>query len=111
MRLFIAEKPSLATEIAKGIGDPEKKNGYYKIGDNIVTWAYGHVLRQFNPDEYAEQYKVWRMEDLPIVPNNWKLAVSENCKAQFQIIKKLIGEVDEIVNAGDPDREGRATRF
>jgi DNA topoisomerase-3 len=107
MRLFIAEKPSLATEIAKGLGTPEKKNGYYVIGNDVVTWAYGHVLRQLNPDEYSEQYKTWNMEDLPIIPKEWKLTVSASCKPQFAIIKKLIGEANEIVNAGDPDREGQ----
>lgn len=107
MRLFIAEKPSLALEIANGLGGVTKKNGYFYIGNNIVTWAYGHVLRQLNPEEYSEQFKIWRMEDLPIVPRDWKLAVADNCKVQFEIIKKLIGQADEIVNAGDPDREGQ----
>lgn len=106
-KLFIAEKPSLATEIAKGLGTPEKKNGYFQIGDNVVTWAYGHILRQLNPEEYSEQFKTWRMEDLPIVPSDWRLAVADNCKVQYEIIKKLIGQADEIVNAGDPDREGQ----
>ena len=113
MRLFIAEKPSLATEIARGLGCPIPENkkvptcGYYEKGNDIVTWAYGHVLRQKDPDEYNEKYKSWKMEDLPIIPTKWELAVSENCKQQFSKIKKLIFKSDEIVNAGDPDREGQ----
>ncbi|MEN6624267.1 MAG: DNA topoisomerase 3 [Smithella sp.] len=106
MRLFIAEKPSLAAEIAKGLGSATKKTGYFEIGNDIVTWAYGHVLRQKNPEEYNEKYKVWKMEDLPIIPSAWELVVSENCRPQFAVIKKLILQADEIVNAGDPDREG-----
>ncbi|MEN6384188.1 MAG: hypothetical protein ABFD79_03220, partial [Phycisphaerales bacterium] len=90
MRLFIAEKPSLAAEIAKGLGSATKKTGYFEIGNDIVTWAYGHVLRQKNPEEYNEKYKVWKMEDLPIIPSAWELVVSENCRPQFAVIKKLI---------------------
>lgn len=106
MRLFIAEKPSMGTEIAKVLGDAQRQNGYFKIGDDVVTWAFGHILRQLDPDEYDPKYKKWTAADLPIFPA-WKLKVDEKCKQQFAVIKKLIGEADEIVNAGDPDREGQ----
>ncbi|MBP2629433.1 MAG: topB [Firmicutes bacterium] len=107
MRLYIAEKPNMGAEIAKVLGTPVRKNGYLQIGNDIVTWAYGHILRQKNPDEYDDAYKNWRLEDLPIIPKVWQLIVAENCKQQFQIIKKLISDTDEIINAGDPDREGQ----
>jgi DNA topoisomerase III len=107
MRLFVAEKPSLANEIAKGLGSGTRKSGYIQIGNDIVTWAYGHVLRQKNPDEYNEKYKTWKMEDLPIIPSKWQLVISDNCQQQFTVIKNLILQADEIVNAGDPDREGQ----
>ena len=77
MKLYIAEKLSLAQAIASGIGDGTKGDGYISLnsGREIVTWCYGHILEQLNPDEYAEKYKHWRMEDLPIVPDIWKLKV------------------------------------
>lgn len=106
MRLFIAEKPSMGAEIAKVLGSAQRENGYFKIGNDVVTWAFGHILKQLDPDEYDPKYKIWKADDLPIFPE-WKLKVVQDCKAQFTIIKKLIGEADEIVNAGDPDREGQ----
>ena len=77
MKLFIAEKPSLAQAIAAGIGVGRKLDGYISVngGKEIVTWCYGHILVQLNPDEYAEKYRAWRMKDLPIVPSVWKMKV------------------------------------
>jgi DNA topoisomerase III len=106
MRLFVAEKPNMGAEIANVLGNPVRKNGYFEVGDSVVTWAFGHILEQLKPDEYDPKYKNWIASDLPIFPQ-WKLKVSENCKPQFNIIKKLVYLADEIVNAGDPDREGQ----
>ena len=94
MKLFIAEKPSLAQAIAAGIG----------VGKKFVTWCYGHILAQLNPDEYAQEYQVWRMEDLPIIPSLSKLKVKPEAAKQFKIIRELIGKTEEIIHAGDPDR-------
>jgi Topoisomerase IA len=110
MRLFIAEKPSMGEEIAKVLGSPQRKNGYFEIGDDIVTWAFGHILKQLDPEEYDPKLKDWNEEDLPIFPQ-WQNKVVEDCEKQFFIIKDLINKSAEIVHAGDPDREGRATRF
>lgn len=108
MKLFIAEKPSMARELAKCLPEPQQRsNGYIKTGGGIVTWAYGHVLEQAEPQEYDPKYKIWKAEDLPIVPQQWKLLVSANSKEQFQLICSLIEQADSIVNAGDPDREGQ----
>ena len=109
MKLFIAEKPSLAQAIASGIGVGKKSDGYISLngGKEIVTWCYGHILAQLNPDEYAEKYRVWRMEDLPIIPSQWKLKVKPEAARQFKIVRELIGKATTIVNAGDPDREGQ----
>lgn len=107
MRLFIAEKPSLALAIANGLGNKGKKDGYFDCGDDIVTFCYGHIMQQCSPDEYDEKYKQWKLETLPIVPEKWKLKVSPNCAKQFKIIKDLVKKADIIVNAGDPDREGQ----
>jgi len=110
VRLFIAEKPSMGREISKYLPEQkriQKNNGFIVQGDDIVTWAFGHVLEQAEPGDYDEKYKRWRAEDLPIVPIQWKLLVTESSKAQFETIKMLIGKADTIVNAGDPDREGQ----
>ena len=107
MKLFIAEKPSLAQAIAHGLGHMKRQNGYIECGDSIVTWCFGHIMEQYRPEDYDEKYKPWRMEDLPILPTQWKLKVKNDCKDQFNIIKGLVGKADTIVNAGDPDREGQ----
>ena len=108
MRLYIAEKPSMGAEIAKCLTGPiQRKDGYLITKDGIVTWAFGHILRQAEPDEYNVAYKKWNVADLPIIPAKWKMIVDESCKKQFGIIKNLIDKADEIVHAGDPDREGQ----
>ncbi len=109
MRLFVAEKPSLGQALAQGIGHGKKENGYISLNDgrDIVTWCFGHILEQLNPDEYDEKYKRWRMEDLPILPKPWKLKVKRDAAKQFKVVKELASKADTIVNAGDPDREGQ----
>ena len=108
MRLFIAEKPSMARELARCLPGPIKRaNGYIETGGGIVTWAYGHVLQQAEPQDYDAKYKQWRVEDLPIVPTKWQLLISPNSRDQFELICRLIEQADSIVNAGDPDREGQ----
>lgn len=108
MRVYIAEKPSLGAEIAKCLPGPmERKDGYIITGGGIITWGFGHILRLADPKEYDEKYQKWCMEDLPIVPRNWKLRIAENCAKQFHIIENLLEKATEIVHAGDPDREGQ----
>ena len=106
--LFIAEKPSMARELARCLPPPQQRgNGFIRTGGGIVTWAYGHVLQQAEPQDYDGRYKTWRAEDLPIIPQTWKLLVSPASKDQFRIICQLIEQGDTLVNAGDPDREGQ----
>ncbi|KHM51594.1 DNA topoisomerase, partial [Anaerovibrio lipolyticus] len=109
MQLFIAEKPSLAKAIASNIGTGKLCEGYISIHDGkvIVSWCYGHILSLCQPEDYDEKFKKWNMSDLPIIPSEWKLKITESCKKQFFVLKKLINSADEIVNAGDPDREGQ----
>ena len=107
MRLFIAEKPSLGKAIASGLGKGKPGDGCIVCGSDVVTWCIGHILEQAAPEEYDEKYKTWRLSDLPILPTEWKLNVMKPCAKQFSIIKKLVKEADEIVNGGDPDREGQ----
>ena len=108
MRLYIAEKPSMGREIAKCLKGPARSgNGFIETSEGVVTWCYGHILRQAEPEEYDAAYKKWTENVLPIVPETWKLIISESSAQQFGIVKNLIAKADEIVHAGDPDREGQ----
>ena len=110
MRLFIAEKPSMAREISKCLPvnkNIQKRNGYFIQGEDVVTWVVGHVLHQAEPGDYDDKYIRWRPQDLPIVPTEWKLLITDSSRQQFETVKELIGKADIIVNAGDPDREGQ----
>lgn len=82
-------------------------DGCIHVGSDTVTWLFGHILEQYSPDEYDEKYKRWHIEDLPIVPSVWKLKVKPDAKRQYKIVSALAKEADEIVHAGDPDREGQ----
>lgn len=108
MRLYIAEKPSMGREIAKCLQGPARVgSGFIETAEGVVTWCFGHILRQAEPEEYDAAYKKWTESVLPIVPATWKLIVSESSAQQFGIVKGLIAKADEIVHAGDPDREGQ----
>lgn len=110
MRLFIAEKPSMGREISKYLPEQQRvqrRDGYIIQGDDVVTWAFGHVLEQAEPGDYDPKYKRWNAADLPIVPEEWKLLITKSSEKQFHTIKDLIEKADVIVNAGDPDREGQ----
>lgn len=115
MRLFIAEKPSVAKAIAAELGQTGKGRGYIECGSDIVTWFFGHMLEQADPDTYtaadaprAENgKKIWRIEDLPIIPEEWQYNPRDDAQEQLDIVAKLYAKADQIVHAGDPDREGQ----
>jgi DNA topoisomerase-3 len=107
MRLFIAEKPSLARAIADVLPGPRlRRDGYFQCGpDDAVAWCAGHILELAPPDAYDSGYKQWRLDHLPIVPKAWKLAVS--APDLLKTIKSLLPRASRVVHAGDPDREGQ----
>lgn len=106
--LIIAEKPELAKSIVNAIDGKLNKNyGYFEKGNYVVTWAYGHILRLKAPEEYDEENKNWDMKQLPIYFKNWGKIPIDKTRKQFNVIKKLINECDEIINAGDIDEEGQ----
>ncbi len=108
MKLFIAEKPELARAIADALeGRQIRGDGFIKVGDNIITWCFGHLLSLKNPDEYDSKYAKWRMTDLPMDIKKLSLKPIKGKENQVKIIKKLLSEVTEVVNAGDPDEEGQ----
>ncbi|MCJ8319630.1 MAG: DNA topoisomerase III [Colwellia sp.] len=109
MKLYIAEKPSLGRAIAAALPKPQKnQQGYIDLpnGDK-VTWCIGHILEQAQPEAYDEKYKKWQFDHLPILPKQWLLKAKSQTKAQLAVIRKLVKQADEIVHAGDPDREGQ----
>lgn len=110
MRLFIAEKPSVGRELSQVLPNSQnakRHDGYIVQGDDVITWAFGHMLEQVEPGDYDEKYKFWRFESLPILPTSWKLKVKSTSAKQFKVISGLIKKATTIVNAGDPDREGQ----
>jgi len=109
MKLYIAEKPSLGRAIAAALPKPQRnQQGYIELpnGDK-VTWCIGHILEQAQPEAYDEKYKKWQFNHLPILPEQWQLQAKSQTKAQLTVIRKLVKQADEIVHAGDPDREGQ----
>ncbi|WP_027477969.1 DNA topoisomerase III [Curvibacter gracilis] len=107
MRLFIAEKPSVAKAIAAELGNVTRAEGYLQCGADRVTWCFGHILEMAKPEHYGEQYAKWRAEALPIIPQAWALLPKDDAKAQLAVIGRLLKDATEVVNAGDPDREGQ----
>ena len=108
MYLVIAEKPSVSKAIAEVIGASKKEDGYLEGKGCIVSWCFGHLAEYVPPDSYDERFTRWLYEDLPIIPEEWKLAVSKDKKEQFYILKKLLNrpDIEFVVNACDAGREG-----
>jgi DNA topoisomerase-3 len=108
MRLIVAEKPSVGRDIAGALGKHRREKGYL-VGDGwTVTWALGHLAELAPPDAYGEEYKRWRLESLPILPERFKVKVSPKTRDQFSVVKGLLQDpsVTEVVNACDAGREG-----
>lgn len=105
MRLIIAEKPSLARAIADALpGSAKRQEGAIVCGDTTVTWCLGHLLEQAPPEAYDPADKQWRLDRLPIVPQQWKLIPRPKARSQLAAIRKLIKQATSVVHAGDPDR-------
>lgn len=111
MKLYIAEKPAVALDIANALTDGKakesKKNGYYDCGTDKVTWCIGHLLQTVSPETYNPNYKQWKQEDLPLQLFPLRYEVIPNKADHTKIVLNLIKEADEIVHGGDPDDEGQ----
>ena len=108
MQLYIAEKPDMAKAIASYLwpdGSYNKNKGYYEKNGVEVTWAFGHILSPANPEAYGDEYKQWK--NYPVLPDRWKYTVPLSKKEQLDIIRSLLKGADEVIHAGDPDREGQ----
>ncbi|WP_312760793.1 DNA topoisomerase 3 [Epilithonimonas sp.] len=108
MKLCIAEKPSVARDIAKVLGATTPKSGYMEGNGYCVTWTFGHLCTLKEPHDYAEHYKSWDLIFLPIIPKNFGIKLIDNngVEKQFQTIEKLVQECDEVINCGDAGQEG-----
>lgn len=109
MKLYIAEKPSLGRAIADVLPKPHRKaDGCIYVGNgDCVSWCVGHLLEQAEPDTYDPKFKPWRLEHLPIVPGEWQLKPKANSRSQLAVLRTLVKEADQLIHAGDPDREGQ----
>ena len=106
--LVIAEKPSVAQSLAKNLSAYQRKDGYLEGNSCIVSWCLGHLAEYVPPEIYDEKYAKWQFEDLPIIPEVWKVQVSEDKKKQFDVICSLMNRADVayLVNGCDAGREG-----
>ena len=106
--LVIAEKPSVAQSYAKNLSAYKREDGYLEGESCIVSWCLGHLAEYAQPEEYDPKYEKWQFDDLPILPEAWKLKVSKDKKKQFEVIKTLMNrsDVEYLVNGCDAGREG-----
>lgn len=106
--LVLAEKPSVAREIARVLGCQSKSKGFAEGPKYIVTWALGHLVTLSEPHDYDEKYKQWRLEDLPMLPDKMKLKTIKQTSHQYKVVKDLMnrGDVSEVIIATDAGREG-----
>lgn len=108
--LIIAEKPDMGRKIAAALNKPHKNgDGFIETADAYVTWAIGHVMKSFQPEDYNPEWAKWKLDNLPMIVDEWKIKVDPDKAKQFKVIKGLIAnsDVSSIVNAGDPGREGQ----
>ena len=108
MIVCIAEKPSVAREIANVLGATSTRQGYIEGNGYQVTWTFGHLCELKEPDEYMPRWKRWDMWDLPMIPQRYsiRLKSDEGVQKQFAVIEKLMQAADSIVNCGDAGQEG-----
>lgn len=106
--ILIAEKPSVARDLAKFLGTKGNGDGFIRCNNDVIcTWCVGHILEQAQPHVYDPKYKQWRAEDLPIIPEKWILEPIPRSQKQLMVIKNLLQKATGVINAGDPEREGQ----
>jgi len=104
--LYLCEKPSQGRDIAKALGVTQRHQGYFQGNGLLVSWCIGHLLEMLPPDAYDSRYKRWSLQDLPILPQQWKLSAKKSTRQQLAVIKKLLKQAHSVVIATDADREG-----
>ncbi|WP_431819398.1 DNA topoisomerase III [Burkholderia sp. F1] len=106
MRVYLCEKPSQGKDIARILGATQRSNGCLSGSDVTVTWCIGHLVEAAAPEAYGEQYKRWSLEQLPIIPERWRVEIKPTTATQFKVVKALLAKASELVIATDADREG-----
>ncbi|EDT2963663.1 DNA topoisomerase III [Salmonella enterica subsp. enterica] len=106
MKLYLCEKPSQGRDIARIVGANKREDGCLTGNAVAVTWGFGHLFEMDEPEAYDARYKKWKLEDLPIIPQQWQVSVKPGSKTQFLIIQKLLKKASQVVIATDADREG-----
>src|SRR5271154_2657419 len=109
MKVVLAEKPSVARDIATVLGANRKQEGYFEGNDYLVTYAFGHLVTIAEPEEMNSSWgKPWRLEQLPMIPETWKYRIADKARQQFNVIKKLFSDpaTTKIICATDAGREG-----
>ncbi|WP_027350505.1 DNA topoisomerase III [Halotalea alkalilenta] len=106
MRVFLCEKPSQGKDIARVLGAGQRGNGCYSGAGVVVTWCIGHLVEAVPPEGYGEQYKRWALEQLPILPERWRVEPKAATAAQFKVVQQFVAKASELVIATDADREG-----
>ena len=106
MRLFLCEKPSQGKDIGRLLGARQRGNGCLNGPGVVVTWCIGHLVEAAPPEAYDEQLKRWTIEQLPIIPQHWRVEVKPKTAAQFKVVKDLLSKATGLVIATDADREG-----
>jgi len=106
--LVLAEKPSVAREIAAVLGARQRHEGYYEGGAYVVTWALGHLVTLADPEEYGQEFKSWSLDSLPMLPEKMKLVIIKKTSKQYNIVAGLTrrADISEIIIATDAGREG-----
>jgi len=108
VKVCIAEKPSVAREIAQVLGASSRKDGYFEGNGYAVTWTFGHFCTLYQPDDYKKEWKRWQLDSLPMLPDKFqtKLMKDAGVKKQFAVIKKLFRSASLVINCGDAGQEG-----
>jgi len=108
MKVCVTEKPSVARSIAAILGANDRHDGYFEGNGYQVTWTFGHLCCLKEPNDYKPEWKSWRLELLPMIPDRYdtKLIDQDSYKKQFRVIEKLIASADEVINCGDAGQEG-----
>ena len=108
MIVCIAEKPSVGRDIAKILGATTRRDGYIEGNGYCVTWTFGHLCQLLDPHDYGDQWRGWNMSSLPMIPQRFGIKVNDNegVQKQFNTIKALIQQADEVINCGDAGQEG-----
>ncbi len=108
MKLCIAEKPSVAKEIAFILNAKSRRDGYFEGNGYAVTWTFGHFCTLKTPDDYQTEWKKWRLETLPMLPEKFEIKLINNpgAKKQFRTIKELLSQCNSVINCGDAGQEG-----